>query len=166
MKLGRRHMIGSLLLLAASIVWNVWVFSQPASVEPITAAVGGASEGRASAVTVPVDPSSIPPPPPLDLSQRPVWAGNPFERPQESVVPEPPAVAPAETAPPAEPKVSVILYSAGRRAAVIDGRIVAVGDGVAGGVVRDIARHAVTVDFPDGTRKRLSLDDRAAGRTP
>ena len=163
MKLGRKHLIASLAVLGASVVWNVWVFSQASPARPGSGRVSedpplidsapGPSAGGAPAV----DPMTIPAPPPVDLTKPPAWPRNPFA--QRAVEAAPSAPLPSDApAPPALPVVGVILYSAqGRHSAIIDGRTVSVGDRVQGGVVVSIARDAVTVQLTSGERVRLAL---------
>ena len=57
----------------------------------------------------------------------------------------------------AEPVVRSILYSADRRLAIVDGRIVGVGDAVGGYTVADIEQDAVVFTAPSGERLRVSV---------
>ncbi len=77
----------------------------------------------------------------------------------------PPAPAPAgrhggkrASAPAAaEPAIQCILYGPGRRLALIDQRIVRVGDVVAGGVIADIEPRAVILRRPSGELRRIEV---------
>ena len=165
MKLGRRHLIASIVVLALSIAWNVWVFSQPSPARPGSArpsepqvpllgdpgAPGGAGPSPA-----PLDPSAIPAPPALDLSKQPVWPRNPFAHGVPTPVGTPPAgTEPLPPLPVANPVLGAILYSEERKSAIIDGRVVGIGDRVQGGVVLSISRDAVVIQLTSGERLRL-----------
>lgn len=163
MKLGRRHLIASLVILVASIAWNVWVFTQPdgagtpGPLDPQVPLLGSSGIGGERPRPAAVDPMTIPPPPPLDLTKEPVWTRNPFAHAAQQpaiTTPEPAAAAPVV----ANPVVGVILYSAdGRHSAIIDGKTVVVGDRVQDAVVVAIARDAVIVQRQSGERVRLPL---------
>ena len=56
------------------------------------------------------------------------------------------------------PRVSSILLATGRRVALIDGRIVAVGDRVGEGVVTAIESEAVILTGADNRQRRLALE--------
>lgn len=168
MKLDRRHMIGSLVILVASIVWNIWVFTQPAArpagaSRPVQPALG---DNPPVAGAGPVDPTTIPAPPPVELTQEPVWTRNPFGR---SGGPSPAATTAGPPAPaPALPVVGAIVFdvTTGRgRSAIVDGRVVGVGDLINGAVVLEIARDAVIVQLASGERARLALKPGGAGRS-
>jgi len=160
-KLGRQHVIASLVLLVASILYNVWVFTRPASGrtpadEPPTAVPQdagsiGASRGAA-------DPTQVRQLPDVALDRAPVWTRNPFEHSRlKPVAVEPPAPAPVAEVPLADPHISSILHSPDRRLALIEGRIVRVGDMVAGAKVVDILPNAVVVESPERGRRALGL---------
>lgn len=162
MKLGRKHLIASIVVLAASVAWNIWVFSKPAP----RGSVSGASRleqppnsgpSTADGLVPSIDPATIAPPPPLDLTRAPAWARNPFAHPGAATAPgtsspSPPAPAPVT----AIPVLGAILFSDARKSAIIDGRIVGVGDRVQGGLVVSIARDAVVVELASGERIRLA----------
>src|SRR5262245_24106265 len=86
MKLGRPHLIGSLLMVAASIAYNVWVFTRPArrstpvasqaALVDTAIASGPVVTGEATAAVI--DPTTIAAPPAIDLSSSPEWRRNPF----------------------------------------------------------------------------------------
>lgn len=158
MKLGRKHLVASLVVLGASVAWNIWVFTKPA-------ATGAASGGPqfeqppvSGAPEVPsIDPATIPPPPQLDLTREPAWARNPFAHASAAPAPDTSAPSPpASVAAPVLPVLGAILFSDARKSAIIDGRIVGVGDRVRGGVVVSIARDAVIIELASGERIRLT----------
>lgn len=161
MKFNRRHFVGAAILLLASVIYNVWVFWGPSSekkpkpaVTPTAFASAGAAGGSAS-----VDPLTISPPPRVDLGVAPEWNRDPFRRAGEGAPPpKPPEVAPpVAPAPAPDPVVGAILFSADRRLAIINRRIVAVGDRIDSGVIVDITRDAILVRAPDGGERRLPL---------
>ena len=59
-----------------------------------------------------------------------------------------------------EPVVTGILFSSGRRLALVDGRIVAPGDRVGIGVIRSIEPEAVIVASDQGETRRVAIDRR------
>lgn len=161
MKLGKPHLVGAVLLLAGSIAYNVWVFSTPRSsreagaTAPLMATGDEAATATAGARSPQqIDPLEIPAPPVVDLQAAPAFARDPFMRAFE---PPPAAPAASAAAPPAAPVVRSILFSQARRLAIVDGRIVGVGDAAAGGTVVEIARDAVMVRLPSGEVQRLAL---------
>jgi hypothetical protein len=94
-------------------------------------------------------------------------------RSQPSAAPTPPADAEASQAPPARvapaplhdplPNVSTILVTENRRLALVDGRIVSVGDSVGRRTVARIEPHAVRFREPSGLEIRVGLGGAAAG---
>ena len=81
--------------------------------------------------------------------------------PMESLLParepsslaQPAAVAPrvlAPTQPPGLTRLEGMVWSAGKRQAIIDGEVYKVGDSVGGGVILDIDRAGVTIRMPGG----------------
>src|SRR5206468_962967 len=56
-----------------------------------------------------------------------------------------------------DPVVRSILFSPGRRVALIDSRIVTIGDEISAGRIVAIEPDAVVVETPDGNRRRLGL---------
>lgn len=83
----------------------------------------------------------------VDVMTAPQWTRDPFAT-QSRPVSDRPA---APTQP--DPVVSSILFSTGRRVAIVDGRIVRPGDRVGTGVVRSIESDAVVIAGPDGERR-------------
>ena len=65
--------------------------------------------------------------------------------------------APAETPLPFDATLGTILYSPDRKLAIIDGRIVGIGDEVRGARVTDITPSAVLLRDPQGRLRRLAL---------
>jgi hypothetical protein len=61
---------------------------------------------------------------------------------------------------PFEATLGTILYGADRKLAIIDGRIVQVGDSVRGAQVVEITPNSVFFRDREGRLRRLTLDDR------
>ena len=87
-------------------------------------------------------------PPAVDVTSAPRWPRDLFRS-------SAPAVAAAEVTP--DPVVQTILYSPLRSLALVDGKIVKVGDRLGAGSVTAIERDAVLIATPSGGRKRLAL---------
>jgi hypothetical protein len=147
-------------LLAAAIVYNVWVFTRPSRSTASTSVdaplldglmAGGPSvTGETEAEQV--DPTSVPPVPDVGLDRRPEWPRNPFLNPRFRVVE---TALPVEE-PEADLVLASILHSAQRRLAIVNGRIVRVGDRIGTATVREIEPRAVVVES-GGIRRRLEL---------
>jgi hypothetical protein len=171
-KLGKRHLAGSLALLAAAIAYNVWVFTRPAdrpagvrpsTPAPITAALPIASTDDAAAPGH-VDPSQVRPLPDVALDRQPEWPRDPFAGLQPSRQPQAmPIAAEPVVVPDPDPVVASILYSQERRLATLDARIVRVGDTVGSAIVVDILPNAVIIESPDRGRRTLTLSPGAGG---
>lgn len=167
MKLGKAHLVGSLVMTACAIVYTVWSLSPaPArlSVDPAGAMPAGASMPRGAGGPAPVDPMQIPPLPDVAFDRLPEWPRNPFtaaHRPQ----PAPPVVEAVAAPPPVdqdpEVVVSAVLYSDSRRVAVVNGRRTRVGDRVGDEVVVDILRNGVVLE--SARRGRRTVERRAFG---
>jgi hypothetical protein len=169
MTLDKRHMAGSLAILGCAITYNVWVFTRPAGgpaggVAPadiMADAPPVAGVGDARAV---IDTTAIPTLADVATDRLPEWRRDPFENLQEApevvVVSDAPAPAPAIDP---DPVVASVLYSTGRRLAVIDGRIVRPGERAGGGRVLDILPKAVVLELPDGARRTVELQAPTTG---
>lgn len=158
MKLGKTHLTVSLAMVVASIAYNVWVFTRPprrsaaASQAPLVeglSASGPVVTGEPAAATI--DPTTVPPPPDVDLVRAPEWPRDPFTstwlRRTEVV-----AVPAAE--PEVEPDLVVasILHSTERRLAVVNGRIVRAGDRIGSSTIVDIQPRAIVIESSRGRR--------------
>jgi hypothetical protein len=165
MKLGKPHLILSLTMVVASIVYNVWVFTRPARRSAPVSAPAGLLDtvGQSGPVVTgdepvaAIDPASIPPPPAVDLTHAPEWPRNPFanawrRRPEAATVV--PAVQ-IESEP--EVVVASILHSEERRLAVVNGRIVRAGDRVGSNTIVDIQPRGVVVESARGSRRLIEL---------
>lgn len=104
--------------------------------------------GHSQRPAVSPDVAQLAAPPAVDVTNAPSWPRDLF-RPSDP----PPAVA--EVTP--DPVVQTILYSPQRSVALVDGKIVKVGDRLGAGSVIEIERDAVVIETPSGGRKRLAL---------
>ncbi len=164
MNVDKRHLAAALLLLAAAIAYNVWMFTRPAAgsaargvrapapVDALPAPV--ASDGASAAAAI--DPARIPPVPDVTLDRLPQWPRNPFENVRRAVAP---VVVEAAVAPPPEPDVVVatILFSPQRRLAMVNGRIAGIGDKVGAATIVDIQPKAIVVESPVHGRRMIAL---------
>ncbi len=89
--------------------------------------------------------------PPVDVMTSPQWAQDP--------VANPPSARRSVTPPTSEPDpvVTSILFSSGRRVALVDGRIVSVGDRVRTGTVSAIEPGAVVIVDAAGRERRATI---------
>jgi hypothetical protein len=167
MKLDKRHMAGSLAILGCAITYNVWVFTRPAG-RPAGGAAAGDIMAEAPSVAgdarVAIDTTAIPALADVATDRMPEWPRDPFENRHEpaEVIGGAAAPAPAPAIEP-DPVVTSILYSTGRRLAVIDGRIVRPGERAGGGTVLDILPKAVVLELPDGDRRTVELQAPTTG---
>jgi hypothetical protein len=160
MTIRRTHLAIALTALFAAVLYNVWYFV-------IRPAAAVTSDARRSAFERPLamnagvaqgagarDPLSIPAPARVDAASRPSWTRDPFLFGDESrEVARPAAPAPVAV----RPMVRVILYSAARRLAIVNGRTVGIGDLVGDYTVADIERDAVVFTAPSGERLRVPV---------
>jgi hypothetical protein len=158
MTVRRTHLVLALVALGAAVLYNVWYFAlrpaspaaaRPAGEPPLFAAAGAARPSGAA-----VDPLSIPAPPALDTDSAPSWRRDPFLFGDETrdaarrVAPAPQVLVPS---------VRSVLFSASRRLAIVDGRIVGVGESVGVYTVVEIERDAVIFAGPSGGRLRVPV---------
>ena len=163
MTLDKRHMGISLALLVAAAMYNLWVFTAsgpriaaPQPGGPVQALPGQPTPNNGG----PIDPAQVKALTDVALDRVPEWPRNPFEnmRPKAAEVIEVVEDTPAPAPPPEpDPVVGTILYSPDRRAAVIDGHVVRIGDMVGTSRIVDILPRAVIVDSSDRGRRTLAL---------
>jgi hypothetical protein len=164
MKLGKTHLVASLAMVAASIAYNVWVFTRPARrsaavanpvplVESLQAS-GPVVTGEQAVASI--DPTTVPAPPDVDLGDPPEWARNPFA---SAATRQPDAVITPAIEIASEPDLVIasILHSPDRRLAVVNGRIVRAGDRIGSSTIVEIQSRAVVVESPRGGRRILEL---------
>jgi hypothetical protein len=103
-----------------------------------------------------IDPTTLAPPPDVDLVRAPEWPRNPFNSPwlrRADLV-----IAPvADIEPESDVVVASILHSADRRLAVVNGRIVRAGDRIGSHTIVDIQPRAIVVESPRGGRRVVEL---------
>lgn len=167
MTVRRSHLTLALAALAAAVLYNVWYFVlRPAAPMSSRAAAGQPLAVPAvpfQGAGVARDPLTIPAPPAVDQGTAPAWQRDPFLFGDETRVVARPAVpTPAAT----RPAVRTILYSAGRRLAIVDGRTVGIGDAVGRYTVADIEKDAVVFTAPSGERLRVPIHAAAPGAAP
>jgi hypothetical protein len=168
MTLDKRHMAGSVVMLGAAIAYNVWVFTRPATRLAAAPApidiVGAPSASGDAGERIAASDLAQAPLPDVEIERVPQWPRDPFEMMHKA--PEVVEAAPAPPPPVVEPDpvVASILYSTGRRLAVIDGRIVRPNDSVGTATVIDILPTAVVLEFADGDRRTVELQALTTGR--
>jgi hypothetical protein len=158
MTIRRSHLTLALAALAAAVLYNVWYFilrpaapvaPRPAVQAPLVGAGGPVQAGAAA-----LDPLTIPAPPAVDMDSALSWRRDPFLFGDETrAVVRPVVLAPV----PIRPSVNTILYSASRRLAIVNGRIVGVGDAVGDYTVAEIEKGAVVFTGPSGERLRVPV---------
>lgn len=137
--------------------WNLRVLPttfnlQSVELTPAGASGGGLMRARVSLLVFhhpDVSPREAPATHAVDVITSPRWARNPFV----NAVPASRSEAPTEP----DPVVTSILFSPGRRVAIVDGRIVGTGDRVRTGIVRRIEADAVVVASVGGQERRLTM---------
>ena len=158
MTIRRGHLTLALAALAAAVLYNVWYFvirtAAPSAPRPAAEQPLAGPAGAAPGVDAARDPLSIPAPPVVDLASAPAWLRDPFLFGDETRAVARPAV---QTSAPMRPTVRTILYSAARRLAIVDGRIVGIGDAVGDYTVADIEKGAVVFTAPSGERLRVPV---------
>lgn len=164
MKFTNRHLVISVMMLLGSIAYNVWIFWGPAATPKASAAATRQSLGAdappalgPNGAAVAMDRATLAAPPRVDLGVAPEWIRDPFTGAGAAAPAVKPAITAAPTAAAPEPVVGAILFAADRRMAIVNGRIVGVGDRVGAGVVIEIARDAVLVRGPGGDARALPL---------
>jgi hypothetical protein len=162
MTLDKRHMTASVLMLVGAIAYNVWIFTRPATRLAAAAApadIMGApstdSDGGERTAGIDLAQASVLPD--VEIDRSPTWRRDPFA--DLRAMPEKVEATPVAPAPvvQADPVVASILYSTGRRLAVIDGQIVRPNDRVAGAIVVDILPKAVVLESAEGERRTVDL---------
>lgn len=157
MKVQKSHLRLALFALGAAVLYNVWFFALRPGPRPAVRAAAdqppfGVPGFTAGATAL--DPAAIPAPPGIDMLASPSWRRDPFlfgdetRRVTAAMLPQ--------SAPPA-PVVRSILFSADRRLAIVDGRIVGVGDAVGRYTVSAIEQGTVEFTTAAGERFRVSV---------
>jgi hypothetical protein len=156
MKVQKSHLRIALFILGAAVLFSVFNYLRPA---PRT---GGRQAPEAplletlAATGGQIDPLSIRAPHDVDMARVPEYARDPFLFGDETRNIVRAALAGASDARPA-PSVRSILFSSTRRLAVVDGKIVGVGDQVGAYKVAEIEQGAVVFSLATGERRRESV---------
>jgi hypothetical protein len=155
-KLQKAHLRIVLYLLAAAVLYNAWYFLRPA---PKSGAAAAATQPLIAPASPPsgaaaVDPVSIPAPPDIVASRRPAALRDPFLFGDENRNVR--VMRVVEAAEPS-PTVQTILYSQGRKLAIVDGHVVGPGDAVGSYAVAEIEPRAVVFLTRTGERRRIAL---------
>lgn len=163
MTVRRIHLRLALAALAVAVLYNVWHFALRGRAPSGAAAAREAAEAplivtpsvaAGPGAAAPPDPLTMPAPPRVDPAARVSFARDPFLFGDESRLV---VAAEAPRAPAALPSVRSVLFSASRRLAMVDGRIVGIGEAAGGYTVADIERDAVVFEAADGSRVRVPL---------
>jgi hypothetical protein len=157
MKVQRSHLRIALFILAAAVLYNVWSFMKPAArtAGPLRQQPALETDARPTATGAPaIDPLSIPAPPAVDMSKAPSSGRDPFLFGDETRDDRQQA-ARLELTP--DPVVRSILYSSTRKTAILDHRMVGIGDSVGSLRVTDIERDAVVFTTSTGVRRRVLI---------
>jgi hypothetical protein len=158
MKVQKRHLRLALFALGAAVLYNAWFFvlrpgpRAGARVTPEQPLLEGAT--LVPGATAQSDPATIPAPPDIDMSTRPILGRDPFLFGNES---RSIALAAVRQLPESDPTVRSILFSSARRLAIVDGQIVGVGDKAGAYTVSDIEEGAVVFTTPAGERRRVAV---------
>lgn len=160
MKVKKQHLQLAVAVVVVAVVWSVSSLLRRSSPPPTQTAPRGEQQpilardrprqARSTATTV--DPASIPAPPSVDVAAGSSSVRDPFLFGSEGR-----EVREAPIPVGANPLVRSILFSSGRRLALIENRIVRVGDVVGDFRVVQIERDAVTFATPAGERRRVSI---------
>jgi hypothetical protein len=154
MKVQKSHLRIALFILGAAVLYSLFGYLRPGlrtagpSVPPQPLLVAGPSAGPGG-----VDPLTIPAPPDIELARVPSWSRDPFLFGNESRRFQPTVVR--NNGP--DPTVRSILFSSTRRLAIVDGRIVGVGDSIGVFKVADIEQGAVVFSLSSGERRRVPV---------
>ena len=140
--------------------WNLRVLPTTFSLQSVELTPGGASRGGLMRAKVSMlvfhKPDAAAPARAsrtqvVDVITSPQWTRDPFASDRRVDAQEP--VARREP----DPVVTSILFSSGRRVAMVDGRIVRTGDRVSAGVIREIESDGLVIVGRDGRERRVAM---------
>ena len=158
------HLRLALVALGAAVLYNVWYFALRPAPKPAGRAAPETPLLAAPAVPpgpVAPDPLAVPAPPGVDRAAPFTFVRDPFLFGDESRRVVAPPVQHVDVP---GPVVRSVLFSAERRLAVVDGRIVGIGETVGAYTVSDIERDAVVFTTLAGARLRISVHETSAKR--
>ena len=163
MKVQKSHLRIALVILVALVIYSVVRNMTPAAPAPgpqppQAPLIAGPQPGPSASVQI--DPLAILPPVDVDLARAPDWGRDPFLFGNETreVI-----VASFVQVRGVDPNVRSILISSTRRLAIVDGKIVGVGDAVGAYKVAAIEQDGVVFTTANGERRRVAVY--GAGRT-
>jgi hypothetical protein len=159
-KVKKQHLQLAIAALVVAVAWSAWSYARGSGRPPVPAAgVGGQrpllgfeQPGPAHSIAGGIDPASIPAPPSVEGAVASTSARDPFLFGSEDRAVKDVAVPVGS-----DPLVRSILFSSGRRLALIDNRIVGAGDTVGDFKVVQIDRDAVIFATQTGERRRVAL---------
>jgi len=168
MKIRKQHLQLAIGALVVAVAWSAWSYSRGSS-RPALLAPGGGGQppllgrdqpGPARSSVGSVDPVSISAPPSVEGATRSASSRDPFlfggeAREVATLV----AVGP-------DPLVRAILSAPSRRLAIVENRVVGVGDQVGDFKVVRIDRDAVTFKTQSGSPIRVSIRGQVRGGAP
>lgn len=160
MKVKKQHLQLAIGALVVAVAWSAWSYTRGSGRPPLLAAGAGGQRpllgleqpGPAHSVAGGVDPASIPAPPSVEGAVESASARDPFLFGSEDRNVKEVAVPVGS-----DPIVRSILFSSGRRLALIDNRIVGTGGRVGDFTVLQIDRDAVTFTTATGERRRVTI---------
>jgi hypothetical protein len=158
MTTGKPQLFATLALLAAAIVYNVWAFTRPAAKPAVSRGPAPVDALPTLPVTAPtLDPLTIAAPRDVAMDTALEWRLDPFTNAYEQKPGA--AVATGEAPPPPEPDVTdaSILLGGDLQLAIVNGRIVRVGDTIGGSTVVEIQPRAVVLDGGPRGRRAVAL---------
>jgi len=158
MKVRKSHLRIALIILVAAVAFQLVMYFR-SGVRPVAQAQPPQSPLIASAAPVAgggeIDPLAIRAPQDVDLARVPGYPRDPFLFGDETRE----IVRAAATMPDLGPAPTVrsILFSSARRLAIVDGKIVGVGDQIGGYQVAEIEQGAVVFALSTGERRRVPV---------
>lgn len=164
MKVKKQHLQLAIGAVVMAVAWSVWSYSKGSGRPPVPAMGGDGQRplvGRdaggprpAQSTVQTIDPASIPAPPSIEGASESASTRDPFLFGNEVRDVKEAAVVAAIGS---DPMVRSILFSSGRHLAIIENRIVGVGDKVGDFKVVLIERDAVTFTTANGERHRVAI---------
>ena len=162
MKVKKQHLQLAIGALVVAVAWSAWSYTRGSGRPPLLAAGAGGQRpllgleqpGPAHSVAGGIDPASIPAPPSVERAAESASSRDPFLFGSEVRDVKEAALVVAGGS---DPLVRSILLSANRRLALIENRIVGVGDQVGDFKVVQIDRDAVIFTTAAGERRRVTI---------
>ncbi|MCX6545352.1 MAG: hypothetical protein NTV05_13205 [Acidobacteria bacterium] len=164
MKIKKQHLHLAVVAVGAAVLWSAWSYTKGPARTPVPAAralderplLGPEQAGPVYSGDRGIDPVGIPAPPSVEGAVESASARDPFLFGNEDR--DVKAAAPRVGS---DPRVRSILFSSGRRLALIENRIVGAGDTVGDFTVVQIDRDAVIFTTATGERRRVAIRSQA-----